>query len=132
MSYCRPTLRATSTTSWSTRDSRTSSITAATPKSTCPSGQVTDYRGRCTRESSSLSSSNSFTKYVIEKHEITTEVLQLDCDTRQKPKCPGELRCTEIKKCPPFIAFCPGTCVGSPKTGMPTFIVDPPPPTATV
>jgi hypothetical protein len=48
----------------------------------------------------------------VENRVITAAVdEELKCDTIRGRKCPRDLRCKEIRECPPFIAFCPGTCV---------------------
>ncbi|KAH7110873.1 hypothetical protein B0J11DRAFT_599160 [Dendryphion nanum] len=85
------------------------------PGSSCPPTYTSDYRGICrplpipTPEP---------VPAVVKKRIVTTETSELKCDTRRgTPKCPQEYKCKEIAKCPPFIAFCPGTCVDLKGTG---------------
>lgn len=159
MSYCRPTMRATST--WNNTTSKPTGYcplgaytdyrgicrssatirTVTTPLIDCSPGSYADYRGIC-RSSTSVRtiyttiidcSPGSYADYrgicrhgsspvsagpqmtpttLVEKRTITTVVdEELKCDTIRNAKCPDDLRCKEIRECPPFIAFCPGTCV---------------------
>jgi hypothetical protein len=101
MSYCRPTIRPTSATN-----------TPSTPFITCSVGSYADYRGICRASPTSNGYGNTPTTLVEKRTTTTTVDEELKCDTRRDPKCPQDLRCQEIRECPPFIAFCPGTCVG--------------------
>lgn len=130
--YCRATILFTTTTTSSSVASTTRTPFYPSPGGTCPPTYTTDYRGICRPVPIATPRAAAAEPIVIIEKRVTTTETVLKCDTRRGvPKCPEEYKCKEIAKCPPFIAFCPGTCVGPRPSGRPTFIVDPPPVKAT-
>ncbi|KAF1999531.1 hypothetical protein P154DRAFT_576982 [Amniculicola lignicola CBS 123094] len=109
--------------------------TSSSSTNPCASGSITDYRGYCRATSSP--SPTPTARYSVGQRDVpvTTKPKPktMTCDVRRGPKCADEsgkrFICSSTAYCPPFIAFCPGTCVGVGTVKTPTFIVDPPPPT---